>query len=55
MAVNVAVPKEIKPGERRIAINPGIAERLAKLNVEVLLQEGAGEAAQIPDRATAIR
>jgi H+-translocating NAD(P) transhydrogenase subunit alpha len=49
MAVKVAVPKEIRPGERRVAINPGVAERLAKLGVEVLVQAGAGEAAQVPD------
>jgi NAD(P) transhydrogenase subunit alpha len=49
MAAKVAVPKEIRPGERRVAINPSVAERLAKLGVTVLLQRGAGEAAQIPD------
>jgi NAD(P) transhydrogenase subunit alpha len=49
MAVKVAVPKETRPGERRVAINPSVAERLAKLGVEVLVQEGAGEAAQVPD------
>jgi NAD(P) transhydrogenase subunit alpha len=49
MAVTVAVPKEIQAGERRIAINPSVAERLAKLGVDVLLQAGAGEAAYIPD------
>ncbi len=49
MAVKVCVPKEIKPGERRVAINPGVAERLVKLGLEVLLQKGAGEAARIPD------
>ncbi len=49
MAAKVAVPKEIRPGERRVAINPSVAERLAKLGVTVLLQRSAGEAAQIPD------
>jgi len=50
MAVKAGVPREIQPGERRVALNPGAAERLAKLGVKVLLQKGAGEAAQIPDR-----
>ena len=50
MAVKAGVPRETQPGERRVALNPGAAERLAKLGVQVLLQKGAGEAAQIPDR-----
>ncbi|MGI9301915.1 MAG: NAD(P)(+) transhydrogenase (Re/Si-specific) subunit alpha, partial [Gammaproteobacteria bacterium] len=41
MAINVAVPKEISPGERRIAIEPQIAERLVKLGLDVLVQKGA--------------
>ncbi len=49
MAAKVAVPKEIRSGERRVAINPSVAERLAKLGVTVLLQRGAGEGAQIAD------
>ncbi|MGH8501946.1 MAG: Re/Si-specific NAD(P)(+) transhydrogenase subunit alpha [Gammaproteobacteria bacterium] len=49
MAVKAGVVKEIQPGERRVALNPDVAERLAKLGVQVLLQKGAGEAAQIPD------
>lgn len=50
MAVKAGVPRETQPGERRVALNPGAAERLAKLGVQVLLQKGAGEAAQIPNR-----
>lgn len=49
MAVKVAVPREIRPGERRVAIVPAVAERLAKLGVEVLTQSGAGDPAHIPD------
>jgi H+-translocating NAD(P) transhydrogenase subunit alpha len=49
MGVKVAVPKERRPGERRVAINPAVAERLSKLGAEVLVEQGAGEAAQIPD------
>ncbi len=50
MAVKAGVPRETQRGERRVALVPGAAERLAKLGVQVLLQKGAGEAAQIPDR-----
>ncbi|MGI9302166.1 MAG: Re/Si-specific NAD(P)(+) transhydrogenase subunit alpha [Gammaproteobacteria bacterium] len=49
MAINVAVPKEISPGERRIAIEPQIAERLVKLGLDVLVQKGAGKETHIPD------
>ncbi|HKF94251.1 MAG TPA: NAD(P)(+) transhydrogenase (Re/Si-specific) subunit alpha, partial [Gammaproteobacteria bacterium] len=49
MAAKVAVPKEIKPGERRVALHPNVADRLTKLGVSVLLQTAAGDAAQIPD------
>jgi NAD(P) transhydrogenase subunit alpha len=49
MAARVAVPKEIKPGEQRVALHPNVADRLTKLGVSVLLQTAAGDAAQIPD------
>src|SRR5687768_9704809 len=49
MTLNVAIPKEINPGERRVAVEPGIAGRLAKLGLNILVQTGAGAEAQIPD------
>ena len=51
MGLKLAVPKEIRSGERRIALDPGTAERLAKLSLEVLIQAGAGQGARIPDAA----
>ncbi|MCL6417234.1 Re/Si-specific NAD(P)(+) transhydrogenase subunit alpha [Aestuariirhabdus sp. Z084] len=42
MAVSVAVPKEIKEGERRVAIVPEVASRLQQLGAELILQAGAG-------------
>ena len=35
MPIRLAVPNEITPGERRIALEPGVAKRLIGLGVEV--------------------
>ena len=55
MPICVAVPRETRPGERRVALVPQTVERLAGSGVEVLLETGAGEGAffQDPDYATA--
>ena len=45
MPIRVGAPKETTPGERRVALVPDVAQRLAKLGVEVLLETGAGSAA----------
>jgi H+-translocating NAD(P) transhydrogenase subunit alpha len=49
--LNVAVPKEIAPGERRVAVTPDIASRIAKSGCTVLVQRGAGAAAGFLDAA----
>jgi len=51
MPIRVGAPKETTPGERRVALVPDVAQRLAKLGVEVLLETGAGDAANYPDAA----
>ncbi len=51
MPVKVGVPKETSPGEKRVALVPPVAPRLAKLGVEILLEKGAGEGTRIPDSA----
>ena len=51
MPIRVGAPKETTPGERRVALVPDVAQRLAKLGVEVLLETGAGSAAHYPDDA----
>ncbi|MBS1224630.1 MAG: transhydrogenase subunit alpha [Proteobacteria bacterium] len=53
MPARMAVPKEIISGERRVALDPTMAERFAKLGVEVLLEKGAGLSAFFPDEAYA--
>ena len=48
---SVGVPKETAPGERRVALTPDAAGRLAKAGVTVVVERGAGEAASFPDEA----
>src|SRR5881296_207031 len=43
--MKVAVPKEIAPGERRVAVTPDAAAALVKSGLEVLVQSGAGDGA----------
>lgn len=48
--MQVGVPKELVPGERRVALVPETVARLGD-GVEVVLEAGAGEAAAFPDAA----
>ena len=41
----VGVPKETAAGERRVALVPDIAGRLAKAGFDVLVERGAGDGA----------
>ena len=45
----IGVPKEIYPGERRVALVPVVIPNLAKAGFQVLLEAGAGEPAGYPD------
>jgi H+-translocating NAD(P) transhydrogenase subunit alpha len=47
--MKLAVPKEIRPGERRAAATPDTVARLIKLGFEVLIESGAGAGASFPD------
>jgi H+-translocating NAD(P) transhydrogenase subunit alpha len=51
MAVKIAVLKETRPNERRVAMVPAVADKLTKLGAEVCLQNGAGVAVKLPDSA----
>jgi H+-translocating NAD(P) transhydrogenase subunit alpha len=51
MPVKIAVLKETRPNERRVALAPAVADKLAKLGAEVHLQAGAGDAVKLPDQA----
>lgn len=48
-SIKIAVPKEITPGEQRVALVPTSIPELKKLNGEILLQKGAGISADYPD------
>ncbi|OLE13770.1 MAG: NAD(P) transhydrogenase subunit alpha [Acidobacteria bacterium 13_1_20CM_4_56_7] len=45
----VGAPKEIYPGERRVALTPVVVPMLAKAGLEVAIEAGAGVAAGYPD------
>ena len=45
----VGVPKEIYPGERRVALVPVVVPNLIKAGFEVLVLAGAGVEAGYPD------
>jgi NAD(P) transhydrogenase subunit alpha len=51
MYVNVAVLKETRPHERRVALVPAVAEKLVKLGARLHMETGAGNAVALPDRA----
>ena len=51
MPVRMAVPKEMISGERRVALDPTMADRFSKLGAEILLEKGAGLSAFFPDEA----
>jgi NAD(P) transhydrogenase subunit alpha len=47
----VAVPKEIRDGEKRVALVPDIINKLTRLGLEVVIESGAGVDAQASDDA----
>src|SRR5438105_1395372 len=49
----IGVPKEIFPGEKRVATVPDVVPKLMKLGFGVIVQSGAGEAASLGDEAYA--
>ena len=45
----VGVPREIFPGERRVALVPAVLPSLAKVGLEAVVEAGAGVEAGYPD------
>ena len=45
----IGVPKEVFPGERRVATVPEVVEKLIKLGFTVQVESGAGETANVSD------
>ena len=51
--MKLGVTRETAPGERRVALVPEIAGKLAAAGFEIVVEPGAGEAASFPDSAYA--
>src|SRR6185295_10691187 len=51
MSVLIGVPREVFPGEKRVATVPEVVEKLIKQGFRVAVEQGAGDAAQISDDA----
>lgn len=49
--MNVGIPKEVYPGERRVAATPDTAKHLQKLGFDVLIESSAGASANFTDYA----
>jgi len=47
--VRISVPKETRPGENRVALVPDIISKLTRAGLEVVIESGAGVAAQFSD------
>jgi NAD(P) transhydrogenase subunit alpha len=51
IAQRIGVPREVFPGEKRVATVPEVVQKLAKLGFSVAVEAGAGEAANFSDDA----
>ena len=47
--MKIGVPKEVHPGEKRVAATPDTVEQIIKLGFAVAIEAGAGELAQFSD------
>jgi NAD(P) transhydrogenase subunit alpha len=47
--MKVGIPKEVAPGEKRVAATPMTVSKIAKLGLEIIVQAGAGEGAESLD------
>ncbi|HET7033275.1 MAG TPA: Re/Si-specific NAD(P)(+) transhydrogenase subunit alpha [Casimicrobiaceae bacterium] len=51
MSLLIGVPREVFPGEKRVATVPEVVEKLIKQGFRVAVETGAGDSAQIADEA----
>ena len=51
MPLTIGVPREVFPGERRVATVPDVVEKLIKQGFRVAVEAGAGDGSQISDEA----
>ena len=54
-AQRIGVPREIFPGEKRVATVPEVVEKLTKLGFKVAIESGAGDLANFSDDPTVPR
>ncbi|MDP6485914.1 MAG: Re/Si-specific NAD(P)(+) transhydrogenase subunit alpha [Alphaproteobacteria bacterium] len=47
--MKIAIPRECRPGETRVAASPEVVKKLAGFSFDVAVEKGAGEAAAITD------
>ena len=47
----IGVPRELFPGEKRVATVPDVVAKLIKLGFAVVVEKGAGEQADLSDQA----
>ena len=51
MPQTIGVPREVFPGERRVATVPDVVQKLIKIGFNVAVESGAGDAASLSDDA----
>jgi len=51
MSMKIGAPREVHPGENRVAVTPDTAEQLHKLGFSVAIEAGAGKQAHFSDDA----
>ncbi len=49
--MKLAIPKERRPSERRVAATPDTVKRLKALGLDIIVEAGAGAGASIPDQS----
>jgi NAD(P) transhydrogenase subunit alpha len=47
--MKIAIPKERRPGETRVAASPDVVKKLVALGFDVTIEKGAGADASVPD------
>jgi len=51
MGMKIGVPREVHPGERRVAATPETVQQMIKLGFSITIESGAGQAANFNDDA----
>ena len=49
--MRIGVPREVEPGERRVALVPEAVSKLVAGGFQIVVERGAGAAASFPDEA----